>query len=223
MVIVWLVEKEMSDNQNKMLQVFQALKKTYPDVKYYLDFKTPLDLLVATILSAQARDEAVNEVTKELFKHYKKAGDYAKASVDDLLKYVGKLSFAGNKSKNIIAACKILAEAYDGQVPKDINTLVELPGIGRKTAIVILTNAFDIVPGVAVDTHVIRVSYRLGWTRQKNPEKIEEDLNNLIPEKNWKEIQWLLKAHGRAICRAQVPFCSECSVEKLCPKAGVAK
>ncbi|MBI5397976.1 endonuclease III [Candidatus Woesearchaeota archaeon] len=217
------MEKDVSNNQDKALEVLKALKKIYPNAKYYLNFKTPLDLLVAAILSAQVSDEVVNEATNGLFKEYKKAEDYAKASVDDLMKHVSKVSFAGNKAKNIIAACKILAEKHRGQVPKELDHLVELPGIGRKTAIVILTNAFEIVPGIVVDTHVIRVSCRLGWTKQKNPEKIEEDLNKLIPQRHWKEVQWLLKAHGRAVCQAPLPYCSKCPIEELCPKTGVTK
>ncbi|MEM4240183.1 MAG: endonuclease III [Candidatus Woesearchaeota archaeon] len=207
----------------KAIEVLHLLKKTYPNAKYYLNFNTPLDLLVAAILSAQVRDEVVNAATAELFKHYKKAEDYAKASVDDLLKYVGKVTFAGNKAKNIIAACKILVDKHKGQVPKTIEELTELPGVGRKTAIVILTNAFGIVQGVVVDTHVIRIAYRLGWTKQKNPEKIEQDLNRLIPEKYWKEVQWLLKAHGRAACQAPIPYCLKCPISNICPKIGVTK
>ncbi|MEM4254261.1 MAG: endonuclease III [Candidatus Woesearchaeota archaeon] len=207
----------------KALEVLQALRKSYPNAKYYLNFRTPLDLLVAAILSAQVRDEVVNAATAELFKHYKKAEDYANASVNDLLKYVGKVTFAGNKAKNIIAACKILVEKHKGQVPRTIEELTQLPGIGRKTAIVILTNAFGIVQGVVVDTHVIRIAYRLGWTKQKKPEKIEEDLNKLIPEKYWKEVQWLLKAHGRAVCQAPIPHCSKCPISGLCPKTGVTR
>lgn len=205
------------------VETLKLLKKEYPNAKYYLDFKTPIDLLVAAILSAQVRDEVVNECTKELFKHYKTADDYAKASVEDLLKYVGRVTFAGSKAKNIIAACKILIEKHGGKVPKSIDELTELPGIGRKTAIVILTNAFDIVDGVVVDTHVIRVSYRLGWTKNSNPEKIERDLNELIPKDWWKEAQWLLKAHGRAVCKAPIPVCSACPLSRRCPKAGVTK
>jgi len=207
----------------KAVEVLKILKKTYPNAKYYLNFRTPLDLMVAAILSAQVRDEVVNASTPALFAKYKKAEDYAKASVSDLLKYINKITFAGNKAKHIIAACKLLVEKHNGKVPKTIEELTELPGIGRKTAIVILTNAFDIVNGVVVDTHVIRVSYRLGWTKNTNPEKIEKDLNALIPESHWKETQWLLKAHGRAICKAPTPECSKCPVNKLCPKAGVKK
>ena len=207
----------------KAVEVLKILKKSYLGAKYYLNFKTPLDLLVAAILSAQVRDEVVNASTPALFSKYKKAEDYAKATVPQLLKYISKITFAGNKAKHIIEACKIMVKIHNGKVPKTIEELTELPGIGRKTAIVILTNAFDIVPGIVVDTHVIRVSYRLGWTKNTNPEKIEQDLNKLIPEKNWKETQWLLKAHGRAICQAPTPYCSKCPVNKLCPKAGVKK
>jgi endonuclease-3 len=207
----------------KAVEVLKVLKKAYPNAKYYLNFKTPLELMVAAILSAQVRDEVVNASTPALFVKYRKAEDYAGASVSDLLKYIKSVSFAGNKAKNIIAACKLLVEKHNGKVPRTIDELTKLPGIGRKTAIVILTNAFDIVYGVVVDTHVIRVSYRLGWTKNTNPDKIEKDLNALIPEKHWKETQWLLKAHGRAICRAPDPFCSKCPVSELCPKAGVKK
>jgi len=210
-------------DSKKAVKVLQTLKKAHPGAKYYLNFKTPLDLVVAAILSAQVRDEVVNAATKELFKKYKKAGHYAKATVPQLLKYIGKVSFAGNKAKNIIAACKLLAKQHKGKVPKTVKELVELPGIGRKTAIVILSNAYNIVDGVVVDTHVMRVSYRLGWTKQKKPDKIEKDLNSLIPKASWKKVQWLLKAHGRAICKAPTPICSKCPVNKLCPKAGVKK
>lgn len=204
-------------------KVLAILQKTYPGARYYLNFKTPLELLVAAILSAQVRDEVVNASTPALFAECKTVKDYATASVDELLKYIHKITFAGNKAKNIIAACKILDEKYDGKVPKTLAELTELPGIGRKTAIAILSNGFDIVDGVVVDTHVLRVSYRLGWTKNANPEKIEKDLNNKIDKKWWKKTQWLLKAHGRAVCKAPIPFCSKCPVVHLCPKQGVEK
>lgn len=207
----------------KAVRVLKILKKEFPKAKYYLNFKTPLDLLVAAILSAQVRDEVVNEATKELFKKYKKPEDYANATVKELLKYVGRVSFAGNKAKYIIESCKILVKKYGGKIPRSVEELQKLPGIGRKTAIVIMTNAFNVVPGVVVDTHVLRVSYRLGWTKQKNPDKVEKDLNELLPSKWWKQTQWLLKAHGQKICRAPNPYCSKCPVNKLCPKQGVKK
>lgn len=204
-------------------KALNLLKNEYPDAKYYLDFSSPLELLVAAILSAQARDEVVNSVTKDLFKKYKKSEDYSKADLNELVKDIKKISFAGNKAKNIIGACRILAEKYNGKVPDKMDELVDLPGIGRKTANAILQNAFNIVEGIVVDTHVIRVSYRLGWTKNTNPEKIEQDLMKSTDKKHWKEMPHLLKAHGRAICKAPLPSCSKCVLNKLCPKQGVIK
>jgi endonuclease-3 len=215
--------KEGGDQLNQLLNVIRILKKTYPKAQYYLHFRTPLELVVAAILSAQVRDEIVNAATPALFEEYKTAKDYADATLDELIRYIGKISFAGNKGRNIIEACKVIYEKYKGEVPKTLEALTELPGIGRKTALVILANAYDIVRGIVVDTHVIRVSYRLGWTKNANPEKIGADLEELIPENYWKEIPWLLKEHGRAICKAPTPICSQCSAEELCPKQGVTK
>jgi endonuclease-3 len=208
---------------HKPADVIKILKKTYPGAKYYLHFKTPLELVVAAILSAQVRDEVVNATTPSLFEEYKTAKDYASTTVDELISYIGKISFAGNKGKNIIEACKVIHEKYKGEVPKTVEELTELPGIGRKTALVILANAYGIVEGIVVDTHVIRVSYRLGWTKNTNPEKIGVDLEKLISEKHWQELPWLLKEHGRAVCKAPTPVCSTCSVDELCPKQGVTK
>ncbi len=207
----------------KAVQVLKILQKTYPGAKYYLNFKTPLELLVAAILSAQVRDEVVNKATPPLFAKYKKADDYARASVQDLLKYIKSITFAGNKAKNIIAACKMLVKKHYGKVPKTIEELIELPGIGRKTANSILQNAYGIVVGIPCDTHVLRVSYRLGWTKNTNPDKIEQDLMKLTEKQWWDKIPKLLKAHGRAICQAPDPYCGKCPVNKLCPKAGVKK
>ena len=205
------------------VKILTILKSSYPDAHYYIDFKTPLDLLVGAILSTQVMSEVVNDCTKELFKKYKTAEDYANASPEHLINYINKITFAGAKTKNIIETCKILVEKHDGKVPKTVDALVELPGVGRKTAIVILSNAYNIVDGIVVDTHVIRVSDRLDWSHQKNADKRGAELDKLIPKEFWKETQWLLKAHGRAVCKAPVPECSHCPVEKLCPKIGVTK
>ncbi len=207
----------------KAVEVLNVLKKTYPHAKYYLNFKTPLDLMVAAILSAQVRDEVVNASTPALFAKYKKAEDYAKASVSDLLKYISKITFAGNKAKHIIEACKILVKKHNGKVPKTIEELTELPGIGRKTANAILQNAYGIIIGIPCDTHVLRVAYRLGWTKNSNADKVEQDLMKLTDKQWWDKIPKLLKAHGRIICQAPTPYCSKCPVSKLCPKAGVKK
>ncbi len=207
----------------KALEVIKLLKKEYPSAKYYLNFSNPLELLAAAILSAQVRDTVVNAATLALFKKYKTAKDYASADLDELISYIKDITFSGNKARNIKAACKILAEKHNGEVPQTMEELVELPGIGRKTANAILINAFDKVFGIPCDTHVIRLSYRLGWTKNKNPDKIEKDLMNLFPKSEWKKIPYLLKDHGRAICKAPVPSCSKCILNKLCPKQGVTK
>src|SRR3989338_795318 len=133
------------------------------------------------------------------------------------------INFSGNKAKNIKESCKILVERYNGKIPKTIEELTNLPGVGRKTANTILINTYGIVNGIPVDTHVIRLSYRLGWTKNKNPDKIEKDLDRIIPEKEWGKISYILKAHGRAICQALIPYCNKCPLNKLCPKNGVSK
>ncbi len=209
--------------QKQTLEVVSILKKTYPNAKYYLDFSNPVELLVAAILSAQCRDEVVNACTRELFKKYKNAKDFADADLRIFINDIKTISFAGNKAKNIKEACKILVAKYNGKVPKSIEDLTNLPGIGRKTANTILLNAYGIMNGIPVDTHVIRISYRFGWTKSKNPDIIEKDLEKTIPEKEWEKISYILKAHGKVICQAPTPYCSKCPVNKLCPKNGVSK
>lgn len=204
-------------------KIISILKKEYQNTKYYLNFSNPLELLVAAIMSAQVRDNVVNAVTPKLFKKYKTAKDYANANLQELTNYIKSIAFAGNKARNIKEACKILHEKYGGKVPDTVEQLTELPGIGRKTANAILINAYDIVVGIPCDTHVIRVSYRLGWTKNKNPDKIEQDLIKLIAKSEWKKIPYLLKDHGRAICKAPTPECSKCRLDKICPKQGVTK
>jgi endonuclease-3 len=204
-------------------KVLSGLKKLYPHARYYLNFSSPLELLVATILSAQARDTVVNATTPRLFKKYKTAEDYARADLETLIQEISPISFPANKAKYIRQTCRILAEKYRGRVPSTMEELVEFPGVGRKTANAILINAFGKIDGIVVDTHVIRVSYRLGWTKSKDPEKIEQDLIKIIPKNDWARITWLLKEHGRAVCRVPVPACGRCVLDTLCPKAGVTK
>jgi len=159
-------------NQKHILEIIIILKKAYPDAKYYINFSNPVELLVAAILSAQVRDEVVNACTKDLFKKYKTAEDFAESDLKELTNDIKTITFAGNKAKNIKESCKILVERYNGKIPKTIEELTNLPGVGRKTANTILINTYGIVNGIPVDTHVIRLSYRLGWTKNKNPDKI---------------------------------------------------
>ena len=207
-----------ADEKARALEVLGRLKEAYPDARYYLNFRTPLELLVATILSAQARDERVNAVTETLFQKYKTAQDYANAPLEQLENDIRQINFYRNKAKAIQNACRILVEKHNGQVPDTLEELVKLPGIGRKTANAILTNAFGKVEGIVVDTHVIRVSRRLGFTREKDLDKIERDLMALFPREEWPRIPWLMKEHGRAVCTPKNPKCGACAVGDLCPR-----
>ncbi len=198
------------------------LASHYGDAHYYLDFKTPIDLLVAAILSAQTRDQVTNSVTPALFARYKTAKDYANADEGTLIDMIKSVSFAGNKARSIIKACGIIDERYKGKVPNKMEGLLELPGVGRKTANTILINAYGIVEGIPVDTWVIKLSPRLGLSLNKNPDKIEEDLKETLDRKYWGKITYILKSHGRALCQA-VPRCSVCPVNGMCPKNNVTK
>jgi endonuclease III len=208
---------------DKVLETIELLNKNYPNAKYYLNFSNTLELMVAAIMSAQVRDEVVNSTTPNIFSKYKTAKDYASADQNDLANDMRSVTFSSMKAKNIINSCKILVEKHKGNVPDNMEDLTSLPGIGRKTANTILINAFGKADGIPTDTHVIRISYRLGWTKSKKPEEIEKDMMKIIPKDNWKNISYLLKAHGRAICKAPVPYCSKCFLGSLCLKNGVTK
>jgi len=205
------------------IKIIELLKKNYPNAKYYLNFSNPLELMVAAILSAQIRDEVVNATTPKLFSKYKTAKDYANADLKEFTKEISAVTFAGMKAKNITSACKILVEKYNEKVPETMDDLTSLPGVGRKTAGTILINAFGKIENIPCDTHVLRISYRLGWTKSKNAEIVEQDLMKLLPKNIWGKIPYILKAHGRAICNAPAPSCSKCFLDKLCPKHGVTK
>lgn len=197
------------------------LLKSY-NSHYYLNFKTPIDLVVAAILSAQTKDEVVNALTPKLFAKYRTAKDYAMAEPSELTKYIGRVSFAGNKASNIIKACEQMVNKYNGRVPDRMDQLVELPGIGRKTANTILINAYGKVEGIPVDTWVIKLSPRLGLSANTNPDKIEKDLMAILEKKYWGRVAYALKAHGKKLCK-NVPLCSQCPVNAICPKNGVIK
>jgi endonuclease-3 len=207
--------------EKRVKEIINILKKEYPDAKIALNFNTPIEILVATILSAQCTDERVNKVTEKLFKKYKTVKDYAEADLKEFEEEIKSTGFYHNKAKNIISSAKIIMEKYNGEVPKKMEDLLNLPGVARKTANIVLGNAYNIVEGIAVDTHVKRLSYRLGFTKNTDPEKIERDLMKIIPEKYWFIISYLLIEHGRKICDAKKPKCEKCVLEKRCPKAGL--
>jgi endonuclease-3 len=195
--------------------ILVILDRTYPEAKISLDFTNPLELLVATVLSAQCTDERVNQVTKELFKKYRTAADYAQVAQDELEEDIRPTGFFRNKAKSIRNCSALLVEQFGGEVPSDLEELVNLPGIGRKTANVILGAAFD-TPGIVVDTHVGRIAQRIGLTKHKDAVKIEFDLMELIPNERWTKFSYQLIQHGRRICMARKPECSECPLLEHC-------
>jgi len=212
-----------ADTKRYAAKVTRRLAADYPDVECALTHRTPLQLLVATILSAQCTDVRVNMVSKDLFKKYRKAADFAVAPITDLEKAVKSTGFFRNKAKNIKACCQELVDEHGGRVPKDIESLVALPGVGRKTANVVLGTAYGIASGVVVDTHVSRISQRLGLTEKKDAVKIEYDLIAQLPKKQWIDFSHRMIHHGRAICDARKPNCDACSMNKFCPRIGVKK
>ena len=202
--------------------ILAALPKIYPDAHCELNHRNPLELLIATILSAQCTDKRVNLVTAELFKKYRSAADFAVAPLADLEEAVKTTGFFRNKAKNIQACCRQLVEQHGGEVPRSMDELTALAGAGRKTANVVLGNAFGINVGVVVDTHVARLSQRLGLTRETTPEKIEADLMKLAPQAQWTLFSHWLIWHGRRRCDARKPDCTACELQTLCPRTGMA-
>jgi endonuclease-3 len=200
-------------------RVLELLEKNYPNAEIALEYANPLQLLVATILSAQATDQQINTITPNLFKKYKTAGDYANADVEELEQYIKSSGFYHNKAKNIKNCCKTIVEKFHSKVPKTMNELIELPGVGRKTANIVLANAFGVVEGIAVDTHVGRLAQRLGLSENKDPNKIEADLMKIIPKNKWIRIADLLIFHGRRVCTAKKPNCAGCVLKRICPSA----
>lgn len=206
-------------NKNELKRaekILNLLKREYPAAQIALNFKTPFQLLISTILSAQCTDERVNIVTKKLFNKYKTPRDFVRANTVELEKDIYSTGFYRQKAKSIKKCCKDLIEKYNGKVPEDFEKLIELPGVGRKTASVVAGNAFGI-PAIAVDTHVKRLSNLMGFTGSNNPDKIEEDLKNIFPEKEWINLGHYLMNHGRKICIALRPKCSQCAIGILCP------
>jgi len=205
----------------RLKKIIAGLEKTYPTAHCELVHENPLELLIATILSAQCTDKRVNLVTEKLFKKYRSAENFADAEISGLENDIRSTGFYKNKARNIKAACRDIVEKHGGKVPQTMEELIQLGGVGRKTANVVLGNAFGINVGVVVDTHVLRLSNRLGLTKQKTPEKIEPDLMKLVPQKQWALFSHLLIWHGRRRCFARKPDCVNCEVSKLCPRIGV--
>ncbi len=204
---------------NKKKEILELLKKHYPHAKIILKYSNEWELLVAVILSAQCTDVMVNKVTEKLFKKYKTIKDYANADLKELEQDIRSTGFYRNKAKNLKTAAKVVLEQFGGQLPRSIDEMIRIPGAARKTANVVLGNAFGIYEGIAVDTHVSRLSQRLGLSHQKDPNKIEQDLMKLYEKKDWFSLTYLLIEHGRKICEAKKPKCDECFLNKLCPSA----
>jgi endonuclease-3 len=207
--------------RERVTELIKAWPKIYPDAHTELNFKNPLELLIATILSAQCTDKRVNMVTPLLFKKYRSAKDYADAPQTELENAIKSTGFYRNKTKSIRGATSTIAKKFGGKVPDSMEKLRELPGVGRKTANVVLGNAFGINEGIVVDTHVIRLSQRLGLTKEKDPEKIEQDLMKLVPKEHWTNWSHWLIWHGRRRCFARKPDCANCEVFRLCPSGKV--
>jgi endonuclease-3 len=208
-----------SEKKDRAQQIIKLLKRAYPDAHCALNHTNAFELLIATILSAQCTDERVNIVTADLFRKYRKPQDYLKVPDTELQQDIRTTGFFRNKTKSIQGASKMLVEEFQGEVPRNMEELLQLPGVARKTANVVLGVAHGIAAGVVVDTHVGRLSNRLGLTKHKDAVKIENDLRELVPKKDWIIFAHLLIFHGRRICKARRPLCADCVVEKLCPSS----
>jgi endonuclease-3 len=210
---------ERTNNSKNIPEIIKLLQGEYPKAKIPPEFKKPLEFLVATMLSAQCTDKRVNIVTRDLFIKYKTAQDYADAPLEELERDIRSTGFYKNKAKNIKNTCRILVERYNSKVPETIEEMLTLPGVARKTANIVLSNAYGVIEGIAVDTHVMRLSFLLGLTKDKDPKKIERDLMRIVPKKHWVDFPFMLILHGRRICIARRPRCGQCILNKLCPSA----
>jgi endonuclease-3 len=212
------IKVDKAEAEERVRKILPALEKMYPDARTALNFKNPLELLIATILSAQCTDTRVNIITERVFKKYKSAADWAKADIKEIESDIKSTGFYHNKAVSIKGACTEIIERFDGRVPDTMEELVTLPGVGRKTANVVLGNAFG-MPAIACDTHVIRLSRRLGLSENSDPVKLEFDLAEIVPKKSWTLFSHLLIFHGRNVCRARKPDCENCQISKYCPSA----
>jgi len=215
-----MARESFAEKKVRTAKIIEGLRKAYPQAHCELNFGSPLQLRIATILSAQSTDKQVNIVTADLFKKYRSAQDFANADLDELQRHIQRLGFFRNKAKSIKACCQKLVERHHGEVPHTMEDLTELNGVGRKTANVVLGNAYGINVGVVVDTHVVRLSNRLGLTRHEDPVKIEQDLMKLVPQEQWTLFSHWLIWHGRRRCFARKPDCPHCEIGPLCPSCG---
>ena len=213
------VIRKLAAKKQRALEILLRLKRLYPDATCSLNYQTPVQLLVATILSAQCTDQRVNQVTPLLFERFPDASALAGADLEELEQLVKSTGFYRNKAKNIRAACQKIVTDFGGEVPKRMEELTQLPGVARKTANVVLAHAYDINAGVTVDTHVKRLSHRLGLTQETDPVKVERDLIKLLPQADWENWSIRLIYHGRAVCAARNPACDRCTLADLCPSA----
>lgn len=212
------IKVDKNEATERIKKIYPILKKNYPDARVSLDFKTPLELLTSTILAAQCTDARVNIVAKDLYKKYRSAKDWAAADVSEIENDIRSTGFYRNKAKAIKATAQKIIDEFGGEVPKTMDELLSLPGVGRKTANVLLGNAYGI-PGIVTDTHVIRLSRRIGLSENSDPVKLEFDLMEIVPKKNWTLFSHLLVFHGRAICIARKPNCEKCPIAQYCPSA----
>jgi len=210
----------MKPAKDRIGGIIRILRREYPDSRTALGFESPLQILVATILAAQCMDERVNQITPALFRKYPTAAAFAAADRAELEAEIRPTGFFRNKAKSIIGAARKIVEDFGGQVPANMADLITLPGVARKTGNIVLSSGYGIAEGIAVDTHVKRLSGRLGLSRQRNPEKIEKDLLKLVPKKDWLDFNYMLVNHGRKTCQARKPRCPECVLCHLCPSAG---
>ena len=211
----------MDRERDRIREIIRLLRKHYPSSRTSLEFSNPLQILVATIMAAQATDKRVNMITPGLFRKYPTAAHFARADRSELERQIRSTGFFRNKAKNIIGAAKTIMTDFGGEVPDTMEALLTLPGVARKTANIVLSSGFGKAEGIAVDTHARRLSQRLGLSKQKDPVKIERDLMAVIPKKDWLDFNFLLVEHGRAICQARKPHCPECFLNGLCPSATV--
>jgi endonuclease-3 len=210
------------ESQKEARAIYKVLTKTYPNIRCELDFKNPLELIVAVILSAQCTDKRINQITPALFNKYKSAKDYARAPLPEIEEFIYSAGFYHAKARHLKGLGVMLLEDYGGEVPATLDELITLPGVGRKTANVVLGHAFNI-PGITVDTHFGRLSRRFGWSESNDPVKVEFEVGDLIPQKEWTNLSQRMIWHGRRICHSRKPACGACPVAKLCPSVGIGE